>query len=64
MVEYQQDFDNLMCRLELSEAKKLSCFIGGLKLELALGVKLLHPQSLLEATKLERLQESNLDLIQ
>lgn len=53
-----------MCKLDLPEPKRLSCFLGGLKTEIATGVKLLRPQSVLEAIKLARLQESNLDSIQ
>ncbi|KAK4269737.1 hypothetical protein QN277_022855 [Acacia crassicarpa] len=64
LVDYQQEFDTLMCKIDMSDVKRLSCFVGGLKSALASGVKLLRPQNLSEATKLARLQESNFDSLQ
>lgn len=56
LAEYQRTFDNIMCKIDLPETKRMSCFIGRLRPEVAVGVKLLQPQNLLEASKLARLQ--------
>ncbi|KAJ1412618.1 Retrotransposon gag domain [Sesbania bispinosa] len=62
--EYQEAFDGLVCKVDLNETQKLSCYVAGLKPEVAVGVKLFAPRSLLEATRLAKLQERNVFLLQ
>ena len=47
----------------LSESHKLSCFLGGLKEEIRMGVQMLNPQNLVTIYELARMQEDNLTII-
>lgn len=62
--EYQEALDNLACRTDLNEAQKLQCYLGGLNPDLCNGLKLFAPRTLLEATRIARLQERSLDWMQ
>ena len=53
MVNYKGQFETLSNRIrDLSENHKLSCFLSGLKDEVRLPVKMLHPKNLNEAFNL------------
>jgi hypothetical protein len=56
--EYQTEFEKLATQVSgLSEPFLISCFIGGLKEEICLNVKMFRPNSLTSAIGLARLQE-------
>lgn len=57
LCDYQESFEKLACQCDLTKTHKLSYYLGGLKHELALDVKLFHPNTLLEATKLAKIHE-------
>lgn len=61
---YQESFDNLVGRTALTESQKLQCYLGGLQQELCNGVKMFAPRTVLEATRIAKLQERSLDLLQ
>lgn len=42
--EYQESFDRLSCKVDLSEAQKLSCYLARLKIDLATRVKSFCPK--------------------
>ena len=44
--EYEDAFDNLLSRVEISEIHALSLFMGGLPAEIAMGVRMFKPQTL------------------
>ena len=53
VVNYKGQFETLSNRIrDLSENHKLSCFLSGLKDEVRLPVKMLHPKNLNEAFNL------------
>ncbi|XP_038722070.1 uncharacterized protein LOC120014224 [Tripterygium wilfordii] len=59
--DYILKFEELVVKIQgLTEAHKLSCFLGGLKEEIRLPVKMLMPQSILAAQALARMQEETL----
>lgn len=58
--DYQEKFEKIACRSNLSEEQKLDCYLGGLKEELAWDVKLLNPVTVLEATRLAKIKELSL----
>ncbi|XP_057417585.1 uncharacterized protein LOC130711837 [Lotus japonicus] len=62
--EYQEAFDNLIGRTELTEGQKLQCYLGGLNAELSNGVKMFAPRTVLEATRMAKLQERSFELLQ
>nr|XP_033514042.1 uncharacterized protein LOC117278683 [Nicotiana tomentosiformis] len=55
--EYQAEFDRLLTGVNLSNENTISCFLGGLKLELNKAVKVQVPRTLMQAYKIARLQE-------
>jgi hypothetical protein len=60
---YQEAFERLANRVEgLPESFLVGCFIGGLKEEIRLEVKLKNPRRLVEAIGVARLVEEKLDL--
>lgn len=58
--EYQDKFERIACRSNLSEEQKLDCYLGGLKEELAWEVRLFDPKTILEATRLAKIKELSL----
>ena len=63
VVSYQQDFERLSQRVDgLPESFLVGCFIGGLKDEIRLEVKLKNPRSLSDAIGIARLVEERLKL--
>ncbi|XP_057442060.1 uncharacterized protein LOC130733807 [Lotus japonicus] len=62
--DYQEAFDTLAARTDLSEPQKLQVYLGGLCAELSNGVKMFAPRTLLEATRIAKLQERSIELLQ
>jgi hypothetical protein len=56
--DYKTQFENLAIKVHgLPETHKLSCFLGGLKDEIRLPVRMFNPKSLVDAYSLARIQE-------
>jgi hypothetical protein len=56
--DYKTKFDTLSLKVQgLPEAHKLSCFLGGLKDEIRLPVRMFNPKSHMDAYSLARIQE-------
>jgi hypothetical protein len=61
---YKTQFEMLSNRVRgLSDSHRLSCFLGGLKEEIRMGVRMLNPQNLVAAYGLARMQEENLTIM-
>ena len=56
--EYHEQFDAIMTRLDLPADYSLSCFLGGLKTEVQMMVRMFQPQSVMKAYNLAKLYES------
>ena len=62
VVVYKGQFEALSNRIKgLSDSHKLSCFLSGLKDEVSLPVKMLHPKNLNKAFGLAKIQEEYLN---
>ncbi|GJV71901.1 hypothetical protein Tco_1491896 [Tanacetum coccineum] len=59
---YQEQFEVLLNRLELTESYLVSLFIGGLKSEISMQVRMFKPTTLKDAYCLARMQEATLAL--
>ncbi|GJR80310.1 hypothetical protein Tco_0151095 [Tanacetum coccineum] len=59
--EYQDVFDNLLCRVEVSEEHAISLYLGGLPTELEMSVRMFKPKTLSDAYCLTTLQEATLE---
>lgn len=59
--EYQERFERISCRSDLTETQKLDCYLDGLKPEIAWDVRLFNPRSVLEATRLTQIKECNMN---
>nr|CAD1837126.1 unnamed protein product [Ananas comosus var. bracteatus] len=57
VLEYQDKFDALLNRVELSEEYAVSCFISGLKDEIQIPIRMFQPRTLQRALSLAKLQE-------
>ncbi|XP_020080220.1 uncharacterized protein LOC109703897 [Ananas comosus] len=57
VLEYQDKFDSLLNRVELSEEYAVSCFISGLKDEIQIPIRMFQPRTLQRALSLAKLQE-------
>jgi hypothetical protein len=56
--DYKNQFDILALKVQcLPDEYKLSCFLGGLKNEIRLPVRMFNPKTLVEAYSLARIQE-------
>ncbi|KAL0351495.1 UNVERIFIED_CONTAM: hypothetical protein Scaly_1538200 [Sesamum calycinum] len=60
--EYMDRFDELLNCLELTEAYAMSCFLAGLREEIALQVRMFKSKMMQEVISLERLQDQALRL--
>ncbi|KAG8375887.1 hypothetical protein BUALT_Bualt09G0005900 [Buddleja alternifolia] len=60
--EYLDKFDELMNCVDLSENYAISCFLGGVKGEIAIPVRMFKPKTLQEAISLAKLQEQTNNL--
>jgi len=60
---YKTQFEMLSNRVRgLSDSHRLSCFLGGLKKEIKMGVRMLNAQNLVVAYELARMQEETLTI--
>nr|KYP48389.1 Retrotransposable element Tf2 [Cajanus cajan] len=58
VVEFYEEFDAIITRLNLSEDYMLSCFLGGLKHDIQMVVRMFQPTTVSKAFKLARLYEA------
>nr|DAD43229.1 TPA_asm: hypothetical protein HUJ06_001459 [Nelumbo nucifera] len=58
VVEYMEQFENILTRVELIEEYKISCFITGLEYETQMHVRMFHPTTIQHAANLAKLFES------
>ncbi|GJR97210.1 hypothetical protein Tco_0269384 [Tanacetum coccineum] len=61
--EYQDLFDTLLCRVDVSEDHALSLHLGGLPTELEMSVRMFKPKTLSDEYCLTNLQEATLEAI-
>ncbi|GKF00107.1 hypothetical protein Tco_0023457, partial [Tanacetum coccineum] len=61
--EYQDTFDNLLCRVEVSEEHAISLYLRGLPTELEMSVITFKPKTLFDAYCLTTLQEATLEVV-
>ena len=59
--EYQDLFDTLLCRVDISPENALSLYLGGLPTELEMEVRMFKPRTLADAYYLTNLQEATLE---
>nr|CAD1821649.1 unnamed protein product [Ananas comosus var. bracteatus] len=57
VLEYQDKFDTLLNRVELSEEYAVSCFLSGLKDEIQIPIRMFQPRTLQRVLSLAKLQE-------
>lgn len=57
VAEYHEEFDAIISRLNLSEEYTLSCFLGGLKHEVQMLVRMFQPQSVRKSFSLAKMYE-------
>ncbi|GJZ78004.1 hypothetical protein Tco_0642676 [Tanacetum coccineum] len=60
---YEDAFDNLLSRVEISEDHDISLFIGGLPTEIEMRVRMFKPRTLTDAYCLTNLQEATLNAL-
>ncbi|KAG8391290.1 hypothetical protein BUALT_Bualt01G0172600 [Buddleja alternifolia] len=60
--DYLDKFDGLMNCVELSETYAISCFMGGIKTEIAIHIRMFKPKTLEEVINLAKLQEQTNNL--
>ena len=58
--EYQEQFEELLNRVDLSEEYAVSCFLSGLKEDIQTGVRMFMPRTLQHAIGLAKLEESKI----
>jgi len=61
--DYQAIFERNLTRVNLSQENAISCFVGGLKKELNMAVKITNPITLSQAYKSARMQEAYLEAV-
>ncbi|GJS75912.1 reverse transcriptase [Tanacetum coccineum] len=59
--EYIDEYDKLLCRVELSEEQSISFFLAGLQSDVEVAVRMFKPISLAGLYGLAKLQETNLN---
>ncbi|GJS18308.1 putative mitochondrial protein [Tanacetum coccineum] len=60
---YEDAFDDLLSRIEISEDHAISLFIGGLPVEIAMAVRMFKPRKLADAYCLTNLQEATINAV-
>ncbi|GJZ49966.1 transposon ty3-I gag-pol polyprotein [Tanacetum coccineum] len=60
---YQEKFEALMNKVELSEAYAISLFIGGLKDEICMSIRMFKPNTLTDVYCLAKMQEATLQVL-
>ncbi|GKD44856.1 hypothetical protein Tco_1269501 [Tanacetum coccineum] len=61
--EYQDPFDTLLCRVNISEENAVCMYLGGLPTKLEMSVRMFRPKTLTEAYRLTNLQEGTLEAV-
>ncbi|GJX46586.1 hypothetical protein Tco_0271776 [Tanacetum coccineum] len=61
--EYQDAFDTLLSRVDISEEHVVRFYLGGLPTEIEMGVRMFRPTTLADAYQLTNLQEATLEAI-
>nr|GEW30987.1 hypothetical protein [Tanacetum cinerariifolium] len=61
--DYQDDFDTLLSRVDVSEEHAVRFYLGGLPTEIEMGVRMFRPTTLDDAYQLTTLQEATLEAI-
>ena len=61
--EYQDLFDTLLCRVDISPEHAISLYLGGLPPELEMSVRMFRPMTLADAYNLTNLQEATLEAV-
>ncbi|GKB22159.1 reverse transcriptase [Tanacetum coccineum] len=61
--EYEDAFDNLLSRVEVSEEHVVSLFMGGLPTEIERGVRMFKPKTLADAYCLTNLQHATMNAV-
>ncbi|GJU83847.1 putative mitochondrial protein [Tanacetum coccineum] len=61
--EYQDTFDNLLSRVEVSDEHVISLYLGGLPTELEMSVRMFRPKTFYDAYCLTTLQEATLEVV-
>ncbi|GJR68470.1 reverse transcriptase [Tanacetum coccineum] len=56
--DYQDKFEALISKVELTESQAISCFLAGLQQDIGLLVKMFRPKTLYDAYQLVRMQET------
>ncbi|PKI34771.1 hypothetical protein CRG98_044838, partial [Punica granatum] len=56
--DYMDEFDALLNKVSITESDALSHFLGGLRTEIQLPIRMFHPTTLAQAYSLAKLQES------
>lgn len=59
--DYQTTFERSLTRVNLSQENAINCFIGGLKEQVYIAVKMTNPRSLAQAFKAAMMQEAYID---
>ncbi|GJR98552.1 hypothetical protein Tco_0270726 [Tanacetum coccineum] len=61
--DYQDTYDNLLSKVEVSEEHAISLYLGGLPTELEMAVRMFKPKTLSDAYCLTTLQEATLEAV-
>ncbi|GKA69695.1 gypsy/ty3 retroelement polyprotein [Tanacetum coccineum] len=61
--EYQDAFDTLLSRVDISEEHVVSFYLGGLPAEIEMGVRMFGPKTLADAYRLTNYQEATLEAV-
>ncbi|GKB96151.1 putative mitochondrial protein [Tanacetum coccineum] len=61
--EYQDTFDILLSRVDISEDHAVSFYLGRLPTEIEMGVRMFRPKTLVNAYQLTNLQEATLEVV-
>ena len=58
VTDYHTEFDAIVSRIDLSEANQLSCFLGGLQMEIQMMVRMFQPTFVMKAFSLAKMYEN------
>ena len=58
VTDYHTEFDAIVSRIDLYEAHQLSCFLGGLQLEIQMMVRVFQPTSVMKVFSLAKMYEN------
>jgi len=58
VTDYHTEFDAIVSRIDLYEAHQLSCFLGGLQMDIQMMVRMFQPTSVMKAFSLAKMYEN------